>query len=61
MSFKEKQQMIQSFIEKVNPYETKPGLEFDLRGYAKYLSEHNIPGNNVPPSVVKMFSCNVQK
>ena len=56
MSFEEKQKLVQTFIETVNPYEKKPGLKFDLRGYAKYLDEHNIPGNNVPPSVVKMFA-----
>jgi hypothetical protein len=56
MSFEKKQRMVQSFIEAVNPYEKKPSLKFDLRGYSKYLSEHNIPGNDVPLSVVKMFS-----
>lgn len=56
MSFEEKQELAQSFIKAVKPYEKKEGLKFDLRGYAKYLEEHNIPGDNVPPSVVEMFS-----
>jgi hypothetical protein len=56
ISFEEKQKMVQTFVETVNPYEKKPGLKFDLRRYSEYLSDHNISGNNVPPSVLKMFS-----
>ncbi|MGN0512857.1 MAG: hypothetical protein ACI4GD_01165 [Lachnospiraceae bacterium] len=56
MSFNDKKELANSFIKRVNPYEKKEGLKFDLRGYAKYLKDNNIPNDNVPPSVVEMFS-----
>ena len=28
---------------------------FDMRGYAKYLEENNIPGKNVPQEVMEKF------
>lgn len=55
MSFKEKNNAVQEFIGRVKPYEKPPKLNFDLRGYAKYLSENNIPGNKVPQNVINMF------
>lgn len=47
--------LVDDFIKRVNPYEKQPGLSFDLRGYSKYVEEHNIPRNNVPESVMQMF------
>lgn len=54
-SFKEKQRIVDNFIARVKPYEKITPLKFDLRGYSAYLKEHNIPGNNVPEHVMKMF------
>lgn len=55
MSFKEKQQIADDFIKRVNPYVTSKPLEFDLRGYVKYVKEHGLAGNDIPESVIKKF------
>lgn len=55
-SSKEKDVMVRKYIERVNPYKPLEPLKFDLRGYAAYLKEHSISGNNVPESVVKQFA-----
>ena len=55
-SSKEKDAMVQEYIARVNPYKPLEPLKFDLRGYAAYLKEHSISGNNVPESVVKQFT-----
>ncbi|MDO5441911.1 MAG: hypothetical protein Q4F55_05095 [Bacillota bacterium] len=55
-SSKEKDAMVREYIERVNPYKPLEPLKFDLRGYAAYLKEHSISGNNVPESVVKQFA-----
>ena len=44
-----------TFISRINPYQKPEPLRFDLRGYAKYLKEHNISGKNVDENIVKMF------
>ena len=54
-SFKEKQNLIDEFIERVNPYEQKEPLRFNLREYSRYIDENNIDRKNVPESVMKMF------
>lgn len=55
-SYKEKQNLIDEFIERVNPYERKEPLRFNLREYSRYIDENNIDRKNVPESVMKMFS-----
>lgn len=52
---KYKRQIVVDYIKRVNPYEKSQPISFDLRGYAKYLEEHNISGKNVPLNVMKMF------
>lgn len=52
--FKEKQKIVEAFIKRVNPYEKHEPLSIDLRGYAKYLKEHNIDGKK-PNDIVEMF------
>ncbi len=54
-SFKEKQQIADEFINRTKPYAPQGTLKFDLRGYAKYIKEHNISGKSVPEDVVKRF------
>lgn len=36
-AYKEKQQIADSFIERLKPYEKLTPLRFDLRGYAKFF------------------------
>lgn len=52
---KYKRQIVVDYIKRVNPYEKSQPISIDLRGYAKYLEEHNISGKNVPLNVMKMF------
>ena len=54
-AYKEKQQVADSFIEKLKPYDKITPLKFDLHGYAKYLKENEISGKNVPSDVVEKF------
>lgn len=54
-AYKEKQQIADSFIERLNPYEKLTPLRFDLRGYAKFLKENGISGKDVPSDVVEKF------
>ncbi len=53
--FNEKQKIADDFIERINPYGDYENLDFDMRGYSKYVKEHNIPGNNIPEEVMNMF------
>lgn len=53
--FKQKQKIVDEFIERVNPYEIPKPLNFDIRGYAKYLKENNISGKKVSDSIFKKF------
>lgn len=55
MSFSEKQKLMDDFIERTKPYEKHESLNFDLRGYAKYLEENSISGKDVPKEVVERF------
>lgn len=52
---KSKKQIVEDYIKRVNPYKKPEPVAFDLRGYAKYLDEHNISGKAVPMDVMKMF------
>lgn len=54
-SSNEKDLLVQAYIEKTNPYKPLEPLKFDLRGYAAYLKEHAISGNNVPEAVIAQF------
>lgn len=49
------QEIVDDFIDRVDPYLDLEPLKFDLRGYAAYLAEHNLDGRNVPEDVVERF------
>ena len=55
VNHKDKMETVDDFVRRVNPYEEQPKLNFDLRGYSKYIEEHNIPGDDVPEEVIAMF------
>jgi len=54
MTTREKRKIIRDYIKRNNPHNTVPNLSFDLRGYAKYLEDNNIPQEQ-QPEVAKMF------
>jgi hypothetical protein len=47
---------VQKHIENMKLYDIHNEPYFDMRSYAKYLKEHNIPNNKVPKKVMEMFS-----
>lgn len=55
MSFKDKQNIIDQFIERVPPYEQLTPLQFDMRGYADYVRENNIPIEEIDERVYSRF------
>lgn len=46
---------VEDYIKRTNLYEKSHPISFDLRGYAKYLEDHNISGKNIPSDVMAMF------
>ena len=54
--FKQKQRLVEEFIERINPYENPVPLQFDLRGYSKYLKDNNLTGKDVSDEILKKFS-----
>lgn len=55
-TFNEKLKIVENFIATVNPYEKSPNLNFDLRGYAKYVRDNNLTRKNITTDVMNMFS-----
>ena len=53
--FKEKQILVEEFINKVDPYSPQPSLKFDLRGYAKYIQEYNLSADEISEEIMTMF------
>lgn len=49
------QEIVDDFIERVDPYMDLKPLKFDLRGYSRYLSENNLDGRDVPEEVIERF------
>lgn len=54
MTTREKRKIIRDYIKRNNPHNTVSNLSFDLRGYAKYLEDNNIPQEQ-QPEVARMF------
>jgi uncharacterized protein involved in tolerance to divalent cations len=50
-----KKQIVEDFIQRVNPYEKPQPIAFDLRGYAKYVSDKQIKTADITPEVMNMF------
>ena len=50
-----KKQIVEDFMKRVNPYEKPQPIAFDLRGYAKYVSDKKIKTADITPEVMNMF------
>ena len=46
---------IYEYLETHDVYNPPKWPKFDLRGYSKYIEEHNNPRNNVPKEISEMF------
>lgn len=53
--FKQKQKLVDDFVERNNPYKTPVPLQFDIRGYAEYMKENNISGKKVSNEIFEKF------
>lgn len=51
-----KQNIVEEFISRVNPYEKMTPLKFDLRSYSKYVKENKISADKITPDILKKFS-----
>lgn len=51
----EKDVIIQKYLEEHDPYNPPKITNMDLRGYSKYVKEHNIPHDKIPVEVMEMF------
>jgi hypothetical protein len=55
ISYKEKKNIVEDFIARVNPYEKQKPLNFDLRGYSDYLEKNGLSGEKVSNSIIEKF------
>ena len=55
MTFSEKEEQMNNFICRCDPYSTVLMPKFDLRGYARYLEEHHLDGFSVTNEIMNMF------
>ena len=55
MTFEEKQRLIDSFIQSVDPYKKPEPLRFDLRKYADYVKKNNLKGENITEAIMAQF------
>ena len=49
------EQTVREYIKRVRPYEKPQPIAFDLRGYAKYVSDKQIKTADITPEVMNMF------
>lgn len=56
-----KKQIVEDFIKRVNPYEKPQPIGFDLRGYAKYISDKHIQASDITPEIMNMFVMQKEK
>lgn len=53
---KSKREIVNEYINRVNPYEKQKPLSFDLRGYATYVAEHGLKASDITPEIMNRFS-----
>ena len=53
---KSKNQIVEDYIRRVNPYETPQPIAFDLRGYAAYVSKMGLKASDITPDIMNKFS-----
>ena len=54
--FKQKQKLVDDFVERNNPYKTPVPLQFDIRGYAEYMKDNNFSGKKFLMRFLKNLS-----
>ena len=51
-----KQKVVDEYMQDYNPYEKHEPLQFDLRGYAQYVKEHNLKPEDITLEILTLFS-----
>lgn len=50
-----KQNVVDDFLKRVDPYEKPLPISFDLRGYSRYVSENGLTANQITPEIMNRF------
>ncbi len=53
---KSKNQIVEEYLCRVNPYEKPQPIAFDLRGYAAYIKANGLKGTDITPEIMNRFS-----
>ena len=53
---KSKNQIVEEYLSRVNPYEKPQPSAFDLRGYAAYIKANGLKGTDITPEIMNRFS-----
>ena len=53
---KSKNQIVEEYLRRVNPYEKPQPVVFDLRGYAAYIRAKGLKGKDITPEIMNRFS-----
>ena len=51
-----RQKVVDEYMQDYNPYEKHELLQFDLRGYAQYVKEHNLKPEDITLEIFALFS-----
>ena len=54
-NYREKQQLIDEFIAKNDPYKKDDPLKFDLRKYQAYIKTHDLKPEDITPEILTRF------
>ena len=55
LSYEEKKRIAKNFIVNVDPYGKREPLRFDMRRYAQYVKDNNIPVSEITEETMQMF------
>ena len=53
---KSKNQIVEEYLSRVNPYEKPQPIAFDLRGYASFIKANGLKGTDITPEIMNRFS-----
>ena len=53
---KSKNQIVEEYLSRVNPYEKTQPIAFDLRGYVAYIKANGLKGTDITPEIMNRFS-----
>ena len=51
-----KQNIVEDFVSRAEPFEKINPLKFDLRNYAKYVKENKLTAEKITPEILQKFA-----